>query len=270
MTLWMAIIVLMTGNIILVTRLHSLYGKSVIVRIVLGFTFLLENGAYIVSMSTFGAKAQIMADKTPGFTGVLGCIAVLKHDERLLSTLPPASFLALAIFYLGLASKPFLSHLNERSDLQSLQVIRQSDRLASIISLMYRDGILVYAATFCVGCFDLIMFTKDFGEPLSFSAVPWLVGVYALACPRLMLMLGGDPGGTVGIYKSGTEYLVGAYTRSESIMALSSTDQDSILDPCQAPKRNLNVWPFRSGNSKTLHPETTKMAVLKHSQAAQV
>jgi len=44
-----------------------------------------------------------------------------------------------------LALYKFLGHLRERSSMEGLRAIRESGTLASLVSLLFRDGVMFYA-----------------------------------------------------------------------------------------------------------------------------
>ncbi|KIJ24758.1 hypothetical protein M422DRAFT_39031 [Sphaerobolus stellatus SS14] len=168
---WMSSTTVTSGNIILGLRLHNLYGKDVIVRVILILLF---------TILVFALNTGISPTR-PSPLGPVGCLPV-QRAGRFLITLAGAACLTLTYVSLILASKSFLSHVRERADLQSLRVIRENGRLSSLLALLHRDGVLIY--------------------------VGWIVAIYSLACPRLILLLGGDPSNSTGVYKNGTEFLV--------------------------------------------------------------
>ena len=68
-----------------------------------------------------------------------------------------------------------------------------------------------------------------------------------------MLMPGGDSSGTIGVYKTGTDYVVGG----------SQAESDSI--PLDSSSDSVQYLKASSHFSTDYAPEATKMAILKTS-----
>jgi len=116
--------------------------------------------------------------------------------------------LILSCFYFSLALNVFMAHLRQKAELTGLKTVRDSNRLASIFSLLIRDTVLVYAAILLAFVVNTVLITGERKRVIQEIGLPWIVAVYTLVTSRLTLMLGGDPRKDTGVYKSGVEYRV--------------------------------------------------------------
>jgi len=208
-TLWVTLSTLAPGNLILGMRLHNLYGKSRIVRLALTFGITIEIMIHITISSIYSSRLSSVPIPSTIMSNIsLGCVVTLHTLGRYYNGLVGVAGLILTLFYFGLAWRSFSSHVQTRSALQGSVLVRTSGSLSSLFSLLYRDGVLIYAIIFVVSLFNEMILVTEFNHTLSAAGVPWLAATYAIACPRLMLLLRGDPSNSTGVYKVGTEYVV--------------------------------------------------------------
>lgn len=136
----------------------------------------------------------------------LGCLAQVDGSGYNIALPTPA--LVLSAFYFLLATKLFLDHMKQISQLRGLRSIRNSDRIASLLVLLYRDGVVVYAAVLVAWVVNAALIMISYGRFIQGFGVPWINAVYAIGIARLILMLRGEPFSATGVYKVGMEYRV--------------------------------------------------------------
>jgi len=207
-TIWTLLSAFVPCNIILASRLQALYSHSKRVRIVILALFIIGTLTHIALMIILDVRLSSPV-ASHGF--FLGCVNQLNGASvyNIVVTLPD---LVLACIYFGLALNRFLGHWRERIDLKHLQTIRDSKCLASLFSLLYRDGVLVYATIFVTVFINGVLVVSMPMRIVQGAGLPWLIAIMAMASCRLIFMLGGRP--DAGIYKTEAEYRVDIYDES--------------------------------------------------------
>ncbi|KIJ23791.1 hypothetical protein M422DRAFT_39458, partial [Sphaerobolus stellatus SS14] len=95
-----------------------------------------------------------------------------------------------------------MEHVKQISELQWLRSVRYSGRLVSLLSLAYRDGVLIYAS--------------------------WLAAVYSISISRLVLVHEGRPFNPTRVYKTGNEYRIQAETHEDEETGQSISVAESV------------------------------------------
>ncbi|KIJ28572.1 hypothetical protein M422DRAFT_37320 [Sphaerobolus stellatus SS14] len=121
-----------------------------------------------------------------------------------------------------------MKHVKQISELQWLRSVRYSGRLVSLLSLAYRDGVLIYASILCVWIVDGVIIIISSKRVLQGFAVPWLAAVYSISISRLVLVLEGRPFNPTGVYKTGNEYRIQAETHEDEETGQSISGAESV------------------------------------------
>jgi len=162
----------------------------------------------VTHTTLFGIYAAAIRFLNPGIGfKALGCPAWQASGTGYNIALPSPA-LGLSAFYFLLATKLFLDHMKQISQLRGLRSIRNSDRIASLLVLLYRDGVVVYAAVLVAWVVNAALIMISYGRFIQGFGVPWINAVYAIGIARLILMLRGEPFSATGVYKVGMEYRV--------------------------------------------------------------
>jgi len=246
-TVWMVVTTLIPGNMLLCMRLHSLYGKDPYIRIILLIVFAVEEIGHIVVLAVFASDIEFLSGIPKGTGLSLGCVAK-QSGGRVLAIMTAAPELVLLCIYMVLAFKIFIFHVAERANMRSLRVIRNAQLLSSSVPLLFRDGALIYVIILAATILNLSMLSLAFNRSLQAAGVPWLVCIYAIACPRLLLMLKGDVSNATGVYKAGTDSLHvnpsqgSSYELMGSISNVESrTEVDSVGKRAHSLKHGYNI-----------------------------
>lgn len=194
-------------NLLLALRLYGLFLENRNIRVLVMSLYTCELLLDAIVLSLLCSNITVLGPElVPPSLPVMGCVYSVRAPYLFVLCGIPSLVLTLTYFILAL--QKFLQHVRERSNMQGLRTIRESGTLTSLLSLVFRDGLVFYALIFGGILTNALVFGVIKNRLTAEAAFPWLVATYSIVGSRIVLMFDGNPSNPIGIYKEGIELRV--------------------------------------------------------------
>ncbi|KAF8517001.1 hypothetical protein JB92DRAFT_2210835 [Gautieria morchelliformis] len=209
-----------TVNLILLLRIHALYGRNKTVLIVL---LTLYCGEFVTEVIiTALTVRQIHFIPIPPNVPLLGCLSADHPPGLTLIAWVPCLTIA-CVFFLMTLYKFYTFLRQEFSSDSGVRFPRKGRSLAPVTSLFLRDGALFFAMMFAVILLNTLFNVIAKSGPLLAVGSPWVMATYSLAGPRLILNLR-SASGRVDIMTGSHMVLTESVSQRDPVFARAGQD----------------------------------------------
>ncbi|KAJ8094584.1 hypothetical protein PM082_010590 [Marasmius tenuissimus] len=173
-----------TVNIILIMRLHALYGRKKKVLAFLTFVLIVEFAFELYISTAIAVAMSRGAIEAPPGINLPGCLSVKPTGLELFAWVP--CLIAATLFFSMTIRELFVSLRTANTDLMRARTLSQT--LSPLVVTFYQDGAIYFSLITTIVLIGTVTNSKLQGT-YSGIAIPWLTPVYSFSGSRLILNL---------------------------------------------------------------------------------